>query len=255
MVPWFKADRRKKYRVEPESPNVLEVSLIASSRKVLPGELINMSLDGSAVFFPANECPDLTPNERVKLKFVIAPSKKSIMIDAIVKDSCTTGERKLCRFQFEEPAGFVHELDPALWEYFNRRQGFRVEPNAVEPIEVILEWRSGFAQGRIIDISTTGTGLEVDPELVRALGHHHRLTLSFQLPGSKIPLKLAGNITYRKPKGENTHCGIRFNWNWSKTDSFELQESVIGAYLMRRQREIGSKSSPVRKSKGSKQRA
>jgi len=249
MVTWLKGDRRKKYRVEPESPGALEVSLILSSRKSLPGELINMSIDGSAVFFPANDCPDLTPNERVKLKFVMTQTKKSITIDAIVKDSCTAGERKLCRFQFAEPASFVQELDPSLWEYFNRRQGFRVEPERVEPIEVMLEWRDGFAQGRIIDISTTGMGLEVDPELARALGHGDRLTLSFRLPGSEIPLKLAGNIVHGKPKGENTHCGIRFDWSWSKTDDFELQESVIGAYLMRRHREIGRKHSRSRKSK------
>ena len=247
MVPWFKGDRRKKYRVEPESPGALEVSLMLSSRKSVSGELINMSLDGSAVFFPANGCPDLTTNERVKLKFVIAQSKKSIMIDAIVKDSCTAGERKICRFQFGEPAGFVQELDPALWEYFNRRQGFRVEPNAIEPIEVMLEWRSGFAQGRIIGISTTGMGLEVDPEIVRALGHTHRLTLSFQLPGSEIPLKLVGNIMYHKSKGKDSQCGIRFDWDWRKTDKFELQESVIGAYLMRRHQEIGRKRSPKKK--------
>lgn len=248
MVPWFKGDRRKTYRVEPESRGALEVRLIVSRRKPLLGELINMSLDGSAVFFPANECPDLTTNERVKLKFAIAQSKKSVMIDAIVKDSCTAGERKLCRFQFEEPAGFIRELDPALWEYFNRRQGFRVEPNAIEPIEVMLEWRSGFAQGRIIDISTTGMGLEVDPEILRALGHSHRLTLSFKLPGSEIPLKLVGTIIYRKSKGEDPQCGIRFDWDWRKTDNFELQESVIGAYLMRRHQETGRKRS--RKKKG-----
>lgn len=255
MVTWFKGDRRKTYRVEPEQLGDVEVSLVLSSQKLLPGELINMSLHGSAVFFPANECPDLTPNEMVKLKIVIAPSKKSITIDVIVKDSCMAGGKKLCRFQFAEPATFVQELDPSLWEYFNRRQSFRVEPDQAEPIEVMLEWQGGFGQGRIIDISTAGMRLELDPELARTLRHADPLTLSSQLPGSKIPLKLAGNIRYRKPKEENTHCGIRFNWNWSKTDNFELQESAIGAYLMRRQREIGSKSSPVRKSKGSKQRA
>lgn len=247
MVTLFKGDRRKKYRVEPESPGVLEVSLILSSRKSLPGELINMSLDGSAVFFPAKQCPDLTPNERVKLKFGMTQTKKSVTIDAIVKDSCTAGERKLCRFQFAEPASFVQELDPSLWKYFNRRKGFRMEPDELEPIEVMLEWHGGFAHGRIIDISTTGMGLEVDPELARALRRADLLTLSFQLPGSVIPLKLAGNTAHRKPKGENTHCGIRFDWNWSKTDEFELQESVIGAYLMRRHREIGRKRSRKRK--------
>jgi len=249
MVIWFKGDRRKKYRVERESLGALAVGLVLSSRKSLPGELINMSLDGSAVFFPGNKCPDLTPNERVKLKFVMTQRKKSITIDAIVKDSCTAAERKLCRFQFAEPASFVQELDPSLWKYFNRRQGFRIEPDGVEPIEVMLEWHGGFAQGRIIDISTTGMGLEVDPELARALGQADRLTVSFQLPGSEMPLKLVGNTMYRKPKGQNSHCGIRFDWSWSKTDNFELQESVIGAYLMRRQREIDRKRSRLKRSK------
>jgi hypothetical protein len=248
MVPWFKRDRRKRYRVEPESLGAVAVSLIASSRKSVHGKLINMSVDGSAVFFPANECPELTTDQRVKLKFVIAPSKHSTVITATVKDLCTAGENKLCRFQFEESADFIQELDPAFWEYFNRREGVRVKPNAVEPIKVMLEWHSGFAQGQIIDISTTGMGLEVAPELGGALRHGQRLKLSFHLPGSEIPLKLVGNIIYNQPKGNDFQCGIRFEWDWSKTAKFELQESVIGAYLMRRQREIGGE--PLRKKKG-----
>jgi hypothetical protein len=248
MVPWTKKNRRKKYRVEPETPEAVAVSLIASSRKSVHGKLINMSVDGSAVFFPANECPELTTDQRVKLKFVIAPSKHSIMINATVKDLCTAGESKLCRFQFEESADFIRELDPALWEYFNRRKGVRVKPNAAETIGVILEWHSGFAQGQIIDISTTSMGLEVAPELGGALRHGQPLTLSFHLPGSEIPLKLVGNIIHNQPKGNDFQCGIRFEWDWSKTAKFELQESVIGAYLMRRHREIDGE--PLREKKG-----
>jgi len=98
MVTWFKGDRRKKYRVEPERLGVVEVSLLRSSRKLLPGELINMSLDGSAVFFPAKQCPDLRPNERVKLQFGMTQTKKSVTIDAIVKDSCTAGDSGSTRY-------------------------------------------------------------------------------------------------------------------------------------------------------------
>jgi hypothetical protein len=198
MVTWFRRDRRNKYRVEPEELGDVEVNLVLSSQRLLPGELINMSLDGNAVFFPAKEWPDLTPNERVMLKIVIPPSMKSITIDALVKDSCMAGGKKLCRFQFAKPATFLQKLDPSLGEYFNRRKSFRVEPDQAEPIKVMLEWQGGFAQGRIIDISTAGMGLELDPELARTLGHADLLTLSFHLPGSKIPLKLAGKLLTRK---------------------------------------------------------
>ena len=67
-------------------------------------------------------------------------------------------------------------------------------------------------------------------------------------------MKLAGSITYRKPKGEYAYCGIKFEWDWSKTEKFELQESVIGAFLMRQQRDTDGKPSSVIKSAGSKPR-
>ena len=159
MVALFKAGRRKKYRVEMPSSGVVEVGLVFSRQKVVPGDPVNLNLDGSALIFPAHQCPDLTPNEKVKLQFVMTQTKKRILINAMVKDTCTAGKRRLCRFQFAEPDRLLQELGPSLYDYFNRREDLRIKPDESEPIQVLLEWHSGFAQGRIIDVSTTGIGL------------------------------------------------------------------------------------------------
>jgi len=236
MLKLFKGGNRSKYRTGAESFIPFKLSLILPNRLLLPGSLININLDGAAISFPAESCPDFDPGERVKLQMVTVESQKEMVIDATLRNLRTAEDRKLCRFQFIASNRLAKELNPSLLKYFNRRRALRVKPDMAAPIAVDLECGSGFSQGWIVDISTTGLGLGMKPEVAKMMDRPKRVPVSFQLPGSEKPLFFEGTVPNIRRGGNIVVYGIEFDQ--SRTEDFHQQQESITSYVMHRQKVI-----------------
>jgi c-di-GMP-binding flagellar brake protein YcgR len=235
MVKWFKKEQRKQYRSETEPPAPFELSLILPDGRDLSGLLKNISLDGAAILFPSDKCPIFKPKEKVRLKLTTIKNSKSIPITAIAVGFKQGKEMTLCRFYFLRANNLAQKLEPSLFVYFNRRQAVRVRAPVDEPVEVDLMWSGGYIEARMIDISITGIGLEVDPDEVEILDLPVEVTVSFQLPGFKTFL-LSGTALHRMEVGKTLKYGIKFDWE--QTEDIERQQDDLEAYVLERQKEM-----------------
>lgn len=232
----FKKDSRKQYRTQAKDFSPFQFHLVLPGRKLLPGAIFNTSMNGTAIAFDLQRLPPLAINERVKLQLSMPQSKKTIMVDATLKHLKNANNNVICRFQFADPSSLAKRLDISLMSYFNRREAFRVRPDINEPIEVDIEWNAGSTQGRVIDISLTGMGLGLKPEVAKILSYAEPVTLSFRLPVSEKILMIGGTTVNPRPSGEIILYGIKYDW--SQTENAYRQESVITSYVIYRQREI-----------------
>ena len=89
---------------------------------------------------------------------------------------------------------------------------------------------------RVIDISLTGMGLDIKPELSEILINSEPFTLLFGLPVSEKTLMIVGTTVNPRPSGKIILYGIKYEW--SQTENSYHQESVITNYVIYRQREI-----------------
>ena len=99
-----------------------------------------------------------------------------------------------------------------------------------------VDWNGGSTQGRVIDISLTGMGLGIKPELPEIPVNSEPFTLSFELPVSEKALMIKGTTVNPRPSGKIMLYGIKYEW--SRTENSYQQESMIKDYVIYRQREI-----------------
>ena len=127
----------------------------------------------------------------------------------------------------------------------NRRQAFRTAPDKGGSVPVALEWENGSAQCSLLDISTTGMGLVIQPSIAQQLDVPDWLRIMLSLPSCSTPLDLIGTIPYRRLLNKKFHYGVQFDWN--RTDAFYRQEAAISAYVMKRQQLViqGKKSTYI----------
>jgi hypothetical protein len=232
----FKRGSRKQYRAKAKDFSPFQFNLVLPGRELLPGAIFNTSMNGAAIAFDPQRFPNFALNERVKLQLSMTPSKKIIMVDATLKHLRNANNNVICRFQFADPSSLAKNLDISLMSYFNRREAYRVKPDINEPIEVDVEWNDGSTQGRVIDISLTGMGLGVTPEVTEIPGYPEPVTLSFRLPISEKTVMIVGTTVHPRPSGKIILYGIKYDWG--QTENSYQQESVITSYVIYRQREI-----------------
>ena len=233
-------EKREKYRDGSDSSVPFSLNLILPGRKILPGYLIDINMDGTAISFPSEYCPDFAPDERVRLHLMMTESQKAVFIDAIYKGSSTNKDMKQCRFQFVNPGSFLHDLDVSALSYFNRRQAFRVKPVETPLLKVFLSWDGGSTVGSMTNISITGMGLRIEATVAQTFVLSGLMTLSFQLPNHEDTLKLVGKVIHHRPLGEAVIYGIEYDKN--KTEDFYRQETAIAAFVLNQQKEMRLKA-------------
>jgi hypothetical protein len=163
----FEKDSRKQFRANGKDFSPFQFNLVLPGSELLPGNIFNTSMNGAGIDFDPQKFPDFALNERVKLQITMTQSKKIIMVDATLINLRRTSEEAICRFKFADPSSLAKNLDISLMSYFNRREAFRVKPDIHEPIVVDIEWKDGSTQGRVIDISQSGMGLGIKPEVTK----------------------------------------------------------------------------------------
>jgi len=232
----LKRDSRKQYRNKAKDFSPFQFNLVLPGRELLPGAIFNTSMHGATIAFDPQRLPNIALNERVKLQLTTTQSKKIIMVDATLKHLKNANDNVICRFQFADPSSLAKNLDISLMSYFNRREAFRVKPDINEPIVVDIEWGDGSTQGRVVDISQTGMGLGIKPEVTKMPGHPEQVILSFRLPTSKKTIKIVGTTVYPRPSRKIILYGIKYDFG--QTENSYQQESAITSYVIYRQREI-----------------
>lgn len=245
MLDWLVGiNKRKTYRAESEPTGPLDMKILLAEAEFLEATIINISIGGVAAYLAASECPGLAARQIVTIRLQLTETKRAVNLQGLVLSVSKKEDDKLfCRFKFTEPAEVSQQLDESFWQYLNRRQAFRVSPASAEVVAVTFESVDGAGQGRLIDISTSGLGLEVASEVAENLSQTEPMTLTFQLTG--MPLRLRGTICYSKLSGGSRKLGI--NFDKEKTPNYPKQEEAIAGYIMERQKQILQQQAMLRR--------
>ena len=230
-------EKRKVYHVETKEKPSYEASLILPGGKLLAGDIANISFEGAAVIFPANQCPLLDQGDPIRLAFRLGHTGgRNWIIHGTVRESHVELGMRLLRIKLRLGDTFLQQLQPDDWAIFNRRQTFRVRPNPRSPLTVNLEWEGETAEGSVIDISLGGMGVHLESQVAKMISESQSMTLSLFIPGFDVPLTNSGSVCYLKKERDSHRLGITFSSN--RDESFFQKEKVISKFLLMRQREM-----------------
>jgi len=214
-----------------------KVSLVAGSGRLIEGRLGAMKMTGVTASFDLEKCPELNPEDSTKLEFYRFENERTFVVRAVVKEAEKTATTRIYDFIFPEPDIFISELNNKHASNLNQRESLRMGNRSYGDIEVDVDWGEGRATGRIIDISVTGMGLGVTPDIAEEMGKPEEMSLQFLLPGCHRPFDVLGKVLYHKqaPDKENVHCGVLFDQN--KPGGFLAEDTAISKFLVEEQKE------------------
>ena len=231
--------RRAEYRVELSANTDLTVSLPAADGSRIEGRLNDVSGSGAGVCFDSADAPVLAVGQHVDLIFdsgsFAGPLTVASQVQHRTEADANQAGRRRYGFRFLEPQQLDAHLPAEARRYFNRRQAVRVSPGTFEPVDVSLQAgeEGDPIDVRLHNISVTGVGVSLEPALEMSFADRTQVNLCIQLPGSRRPIGIVGNIRYRRLVGERIHYGIAFDTEL--TEKFTRKRRALARYVIRRQ--------------------
>ncbi|MEE8169227.1 MAG: PilZ domain-containing protein [Phycisphaerae bacterium] len=233
-------NRRKRYRVVPEKPGDVQISVRAQGGDPLEGEPVDLNLDGAGVCFlslhfdQARHPPILAVGRQVELSFKFHDGINVVTAAATVTRRGDGSSSRHYGFRFCDHQQLESQLSARLYSFFNRRGAYRVEPARGTPVHVnlIVDPDGSQIQAQIIDVSVTGIGFYLPAEAELELATSDRIVVSIPLPDSPQPLNLPCIIRSRQLAGPDlVHYGVEFDLEHSRDR--ERQQDAILDYVLK----------------------
>jgi CheY-like chemotaxis protein len=148
--------------------------------------------------------------------------------------------------RFVGPARHADRLRSVALLALNRRRAVRVASDQRNPIVVSLQREDGVTvgDGALIDLSTCGMGLLVDPKLADFLPVGGLVALTVPLPTRPMPVRMMAKVVHAKVQqvedsGDGTrYFVLRAGMELHPTAGGRVRmEQALTEYIMRRQRE------------------
>ena len=221
-------DKRATYRVPVEDGDRLDICYTDSNCRSYMGRAIDVSIQGIGVTFDGDSVPRIPVSESVTV--TLGSPHLSEPVDVAV-EVCTRSDEDGVRrygFSFLDPDRLKQDLGPELLELFNQRAAIRVQPSLKKPVTVDVEASTAeqaeynlvlksdpdvgeaFFPGELVDISTRGMRVSLDPASEKALAHNERVLISFSLPPSPKVLELEAWIRRRQFENDTLYYGLEF---------------------------------------------
>lgn len=105
----------------------------------------------------------------------------------------------------------LHRQVTAEWRrWFSRRRTPRFEPRGELAATLTIQWRGGQTRGRVLDVSTTGVGVELDVESARAAVVAREVGVLLAFPGSGGTMRLRATVRGAKQGTPSVRVGLEF---------------------------------------------
>ena len=231
-------EHRAQYRIELDEASDLAVSIPNPQGPPHSGRLLDVSGFGAGVRFVLPDCPTVAVGEVVTLVFTSKRVKKPVTVQARVQNRREEEDGRRYGFRFLEGEQLDAELPPELRKLFNRRRALRLAPDPGAPVGVVLDGGAGSSrvEARLVDLSSLGAGVALDPVAESALANTSLVGISLALPDCPGPVQLIGHIRHRRLRGAEIRYGIEFDPELSH--NFARQQDQITGYVMQRQRAL-----------------
>ncbi|MFQ5937620.1 MAG: PilZ domain-containing protein [Acidiferrobacterales bacterium] len=237
---------RKFYRVTPDQPHSLDITVETADGETFPAELLDLTVEGAGTRFRREAGPTLAIGQGARLTFKSARFRRPIHVHAKVRSRVELGAFRSYRygFEFDERDELQRQLSGEIHRLFNQRLAYRVEPDPADPVDAeitldlgdppLLSASDDFrAHGRVRDLCASGTAILVDRSVETTLAATDLVAVSFQLPTSGVELQFSAWIRHRELQGERVCYGLEFDAD--RSQRFNTQQGEIMKYVKRRQ--------------------
>lgn len=264
-------ERRRHYRVTPDTSNHLDTVLLTGDDEEVKASLLDASTAGIRVELPGTDRGAFSVGGHLTVRLSSERLDKPLEMAAEVKAVHFGGERPVqLGLAFRDWGRAEQDFDPAFRRLFNQRARFRVEPTAEDLADMRLVLRpvSGAKRSmwaRLADLSVSGLGIHVqgrdvvvspgDPSLAPGEpGASPSGVLRFGGRAGEVGVGERVQVSLRLPKGRMEHVmvatirhiraapGARFiRLGVSLPDEKALPRATLRAleaYVTQRQREM-----------------
>ena len=233
---------KNQFRAEPlddRSERQVEVHLVLDDDTLVPGTLKTVGSVGAKVHFAPDKAPTLALGARTRLRFSGPRLERPVVATVSVQTRHDDEHARSYGFWFAKREEIETQLLPRLQGVFNRRGGYRVQPDANMPVLVTLESddRRHRLCGPLLSISTTGMGIRASFEDEAAFAGSSHATACFALPGrTQASVKIRVLIRQRRSAGRHVQLGLVFED--IESPEHGRDERAIREYVVARQSEI-----------------
>lgn len=227
-------NRRSAYRSHPDDAESLSVELHAEAGKAKADEILNITVNGAGVLFPATGAPLLKPGAGVKLRVNSAEFDEPIEIEATVITATEVDQRHLYGLRFDRADRLLAEA-AGVFRIFNRRAAYRgITPEA---LTAKLKFPPQFRDETLYEVpirnvSTTGLCILTDSDLDEMLEDTEVVEVFLNLPDDSESLHFHAQIRHRMQHGAEVFYGLRFDPK--ATDDYLNQAEHVLEYMFNR---------------------
>lgn len=203
-------DRRGHYRVRKTSLQGMTARLLDSRGVGHPCEVMDLSLGGAAICFPAVKAPPICRGQEVTLEFQSMAREKDVRARARIVVVVADSVRVRCGMMFTETGALLEQLDAYHARLFNRRRYPRVLPDLRAKLALHISWDGGSLEARAHDISAGGVGLGLSREAANELAGVARVEVRFRMPGSNEDWTVGARVACLRALSRGVMVGLEF---------------------------------------------
>lgn len=238
-LPNHNSDQRSTYRVR-STDDDSEVFVALPSGPV-KARLEDLSARGSAVVVD-NEARGLPQeNEEIVLRLRVGgPGMSQLFVKGIVKSLAVVENGVRIGVHFSHVERLYAQLEESQWQFFNRRQAFRVPPADSRGRPLRAHFHVPGAQEPrsvpIHDLSSTGLSVWLAPKNDISFPKHLPVRVTFCLPNNPGEFDLRVIFVHRTKVEGKSRVGFRIDAE--RTTDADGQAEKILRYVRERQRQL-----------------
>lgn len=203
-------DRRGHYRVRKGSLQGMTARLLDSRGVGHPCEVLDLSLGGAAICFPAVKAPAICRGQEVTLEFQSMARERDVRAKAKIVVVVADSVRVRCGMMFSETGALLEQLDAYHARLFNRRRFPRVLPDLRTKLALQLTWDGGSLEARAHDLSAGGIGIGLSREAAAELAGVEHVQVRFSIPGASEAWTVGARVACLRALSRGVMVGLEF---------------------------------------------
>ena len=232
-------ERRSAYRVQPASPDELNLSVLGKNRRRIRGEVANVAVGGARIRFQGDDAPSLATGDHIVLAFASAQHEFGGNVLAKVISTSEDSAEKIVQLAFDEQHEPLNLGRDELFGLFNRRAMPRGVAGTVnENFRATISLTNGGDDQlenqvvSILNISNTGISFTVDQDTDNILKAHSDIRLVLERLEDGSVNKVACIVRHHSKSGDAFIYGCEYDWS-ATVDPLAVVEDFV-TYLLER---------------------
>jgi len=175
-----------------------------------PCEVLDLSLGGSAICFPAVKAPPICRGQEVHLEFQSMARERDVRARSRIVVVVADSVRVRCGLMFTETGALLEQLDAFHARLFNRRRFPRVLPDLRTKLNLQITWEGGALEARAHDLSAGGLGIGLSREAAAELSGVELVQVRFRMPGANADWTVGARVACLRPLSRGVMVGLEF---------------------------------------------